>query len=52
MGYYDFDDHFWSPQEVCGKSPRQKLNQKTSLARILGKVYKRAVNLLKTRRAR
>jgi hypothetical protein len=19
MSYYDFNDHFWSPQEVCGK---------------------------------
>ena len=19
MGYYDFDEHFWSPQEVCGQ---------------------------------
>lgn len=19
MGYYDFNDHFWSSQEVCGK---------------------------------
>ncbi len=21
MGYYDFDDHFWSPQEVCTQVP-------------------------------
>lgn len=27
MGYYDFDDHFWSPQEVCAKLPA-KNNQK------------------------
>ncbi len=19
MGYYDFEEHFWSPQEVCGQ---------------------------------
>ncbi|MDV2997363.1 MAG: hypothetical protein N4J56_007068 [Chroococcidiopsis sp. SAG 2025] len=24
MGYYDFNDHFWSPQEVCAKLPRQQ----------------------------
>jgi len=21
MGYYDFDDHFWSPREVCAQAP-------------------------------
>jgi len=21
MGYYDFNDHFWSPKEVCGQLP-------------------------------
>lgn len=30
MGYYDFDDHFWSPQEVCAQTPT-KVNQEPSL---------------------
>jgi hypothetical protein len=21
MGYYDFDDHFWSAKEVCAQAP-------------------------------
>lgn len=21
MSYYDFDEHFWSPQEVCCQTP-------------------------------
>ena len=20
MGYYDFEDHFWAPHEVCGQT--------------------------------
>jgi hypothetical protein len=23
MSYYDYDDHFWSPREVCCQSPQQ-----------------------------
>jgi|GEM_PF-3374369 hypothetical protein len=23
MGYYDFDDHFWSPREVCAQVPKK-----------------------------
>jgi hypothetical protein len=30
MGYYDFDDHFWSPQEVCTQAP-SKVNQEPFL---------------------
>ncbi len=26
MGYYDFDEHFWSPQEVCGQT-RESLDE-------------------------
>ncbi len=24
MGYYDFDDHFWSPREVCAQVPKKE----------------------------
>jgi hypothetical protein len=24
MSYYDFDDHFWSPREVCVIAPNTK----------------------------
>lgn len=36
MGYYDFDEHFWSPQEVCAKLP-PKNNQKVGWG--IGKVF-------------
>lgn len=28
MSYYDFDDHFWSPQTVCSQSALPKPNKK------------------------
>jgi hypothetical protein len=24
MGYYDFNDHFWSPREVCAQAPQKE----------------------------
>lgn len=24
MGYYDFNDHFWSPLEVCAQAPKKE----------------------------
>lgn len=24
MGYYDFNDHFWSPREVCAQAPQKQ----------------------------
>lgn len=27
MGYYDFNDHFWSPQEVCAQLPSKQVHQ-------------------------
>ena len=24
MGYYDFNDHFWSPNEVCAIAPKKE----------------------------
>lgn len=27
MGYYDFDDHFWSPREVCAQAPQLETRQ-------------------------
>jgi hypothetical protein len=29
MGYYDFNDHFWSPQEVCAQLPSKQVHQQT-----------------------
>ena len=23
MGYYDFDEHFWSVREVCAQAPKK-----------------------------
>ena len=28
MGYYDFNDHFWSPLEVCAQAPKKELPEK------------------------
>ena len=28
MGYYDFDDHFWSPLEVCAQAPKKQSPEK------------------------
>ena len=25
MSYYDFDDHFWAPHEVCAQAPQAKV---------------------------
>lgn len=38
MGYYDFNDHFWSPVEVCAQAPQKKPLEKKS----------RVTNLVKT----
>jgi hypothetical protein len=27
MGYYDFDDHFWSPREVCAQAPTKEVQE-------------------------
>lgn len=27
MGYYDFDDHFWSPREVCAQAQAKKAQE-------------------------
>jgi hypothetical protein len=27
MGYYDFDDHFWSPREVCAQAPAKEAQE-------------------------
>ena len=24
MSYYDFDDHFWAPHEVCAQAPQKE----------------------------
>jgi hypothetical protein len=28
MGYYDFNDHFWSPLEVCAQAPKKEASEK------------------------
>ena len=28
MGYYDFNDHFWSPLEVCAQAPKKQPPEK------------------------
>lgn len=28
MGYYDFNEHFWSPIEVCAQAPEKELPEK------------------------
>jgi hypothetical protein len=28
MGYYDFNDHFWSPLEVCAQAPKKEPPEK------------------------
>jgi hypothetical protein len=35
VSYYNFDDHFWSPQTVCGQSTLQKAQKKNSRRIIL-----------------
>jgi hypothetical protein len=32
MGYYDFDDHFWSPREVCTQVPAKVEQAQSSRA--------------------
>ncbi len=27
MGYYDFNDHFWSPREVCAQAPKPETQE-------------------------
>ncbi len=39
MSYYDFDDHFWSPQTVCSQSApitNKKITRKSILVGLLG----------------
>ena len=25
MSYYDFNDHFWAPHEVCAQAPQKEM---------------------------
>ena len=46
MGYYDFDDHFWSPQEVCGKSAvpdEKKIFWTTQLTKLIRQFLSRTL---------
>lgn len=41
MGYYDFDDHFWAPHQVC-KQKSQTIDQEEYFSEyfsIMGKLY-------------
>ena len=49
MGYYDFNDHFWSPTEVCAIAPKAE-TQKRFLSRqllnmIFRKIFRRCDNV-------
>jgi|GEM_PF-3654599 len=35
MSYYDFNNHYWSPQEVCSQSVPLKSNKEKARKRIL-----------------
>lgn len=53
MGYYDFDEHFWSPVEVCAQAPQKESHKRklkvTELIQTLLSVASRPSNsLLKT----
>ncbi|GET39682.1 hypothetical protein [Microseira wollei] len=41
MAYYDFDDHFWSPQEVCGQIP-QKNQPSWGVQHLIGSILELA----------
>ncbi len=28
MSYYDFDDHFWAPHEVCAQAPKKEMTHR------------------------
>jgi ABC-type Fe3+ transport system permease subunit len=35
VSYYNFNDHFWSPQTVCSQSELPKLNKKSTRRKTL-----------------
>ena len=37
MSYYDFDDHFWAPYEVCGQ--KSEIVTQEEYFSIIGKLY-------------
>jgi len=40
MGYYDFNDHFWSPVEVCVQAPKkQPLEKKFRVTKLVKTVF-------------
>ena len=53
MGYYDFDEHFWSPVEVCVQAPqkesrKRKLNMTELIQSLLSAASRPSNSLLKT----
>lgn len=53
MGYYDYDEHFWSPLEVCAQAPqkeprKRKLNVTELIQSILSATSRPSNSLLKT----
>lgn len=39
MGYYDFNDHFWSPLEVCAQAPKkQSLEKKIRITNLINTI--------------
>lgn len=40
MSYYDFDDHFWMPAEVCGQIlESEEYNEPSFASRIIGSIF-------------
>jgi hypothetical protein len=40
MGYYDFNDHFWSPLEVCAQAPKKEpLEKKIRITNLIQIIF-------------
>lgn len=49
MGYYDFNDHFWSPLEVCAQAPKKEpLKKNLNIINLLNSIFSAEYNSSKT----
>lgn len=40
MGYYDFNEHFWSPIEVCAQAPeKESLEKKLTVTNLVQTIF-------------
>lgn len=39
MSYYDFNEHFWSPEEVCGQAISNDRNLKTGRILRISRIF-------------